>query len=84
MTVHSRVWFAYRMNNQFDRAEGLGAVRHRHCLTSAMRSTSEPSVTRIRSANPLSARFAGVLDAFGSPQARQFQLTLAPAAVKSP
>jgi len=64
MTVHSRLWFAYYMNDQFDRADGLGAARHRHCLTSAMRSTSQPSVIRIRSANPVSARFAVVLDAF--------------------
>jgi len=84
MTVHSRLWFAYYMNDQFDRADGLGAARHRHCLTSAMRSTSQPSVIRIRSANPVSARFAVVLDALGPPQARQFQPTPAPAAVKSP
>ena len=67
MTVHSRLWFAYYMNDQFDRADGLGAARHRHCLTSAMRSTSQPSVIRIRSANPVSARFAVVLDAVRSP-----------------
>jgi hypothetical protein len=84
MTAHSYLWFTHHMNDQFDRADGLGAGRHRHCFTSAMRSTLQRSVILIRSANPVSARFAVVLDALGPPQARQFQLTPAPAAVKSP
>ena len=84
MTVHSRLLFTHHMNDLFDRADSLGAARHRHCLTSAMRSTSKASVIRIRSASPVSARYTVVLDAVRPPQARQFQATPAPAAVKSP
>jgi hypothetical protein len=84
MTAHSCLWFTHHMNDQFDRADGLGAARHRHCFTSGMRSTLQPNIVQIRSANPMSTRYAVVLDALRPPQTRQFQPTPTLAAVKSP
>jgi hypothetical protein len=84
MTTHSRLLFAHHMNDQFYRADGLGAARLRRRFTSAIRSTLSPNVWPIRSAIPSSTRYAVVQNALHPPQARQFQATLAPVAVKSP
>ena len=84
MTAHSRRWFAHNINDGVGRADGLDAAWPPHCFTSAMRSTSQPNVVQIRSANPASTRHAVVQDALRLPHLRQFKLTPAPAAVKSP
>ena len=84
MTAHSRLLFAHHMNDQFDRADGLGATRLRRLFTSTIRSTLSPNVWPIRSARPASTRYAIVPDALRLPQPRQFQPTPAPDAVKSP
>lgn len=84
MTAHFRRWFAHSINDRLDCADGLGAARLQPCLTLGTPSISQPNVMHIRSAHGARTRHGVVLNAFRLSQAKQFQPTPAPAAVKSP
>lgn len=84
MTAHSRLLFAYRMNDQSDRADGLGAARLQRRFISGKQSESPLNIMQIGPSKLSSTRYAVVLDTLRRAQARQFQPISAPVAIKSP